>query len=246
MRGAVLSAWGLALLVVIAGCGWARRDVPLSAPPGAPDVAKLPLVELPVAGSRRLVVLLSGDGGWRALDKGLAREFNQRGISVVGWNSQRYFWKKRTSQELAADLEAVLANYGQRWQADDVALVGYSFGADVLPFAYPLLPQEQRAKVRLVSLLGLAHGAAFEVKLGGWFGWGRASDVPVQPALAGLQGVTRQCIYGAEEKDSLCRELQAGSGMQRVERPGGHHFDRNTTVLARVIVDAWDAAPAQR
>jgi len=208
-------------------------------------IANLPLIEMPVAGSKRLVVLMSGDGGWRDLDKGLAHALNQRGISVVGWNSLRYFWKKRTAAQLGADLDSVLRTYRQRWQADDVALVGYSFGADVLPFAYPLLSEPQRRSVRLVSLLGLAHGAAFEVRVGGWLGWFRAQEVPVQPALAGLQPVAQQCIYGADEKDSLCRDLQGDPHMQAVERPGGHHFDRDPAKLAQIIVERWDALPAQ-
>ena len=211
----------------------------------AQGLAMLPLVEMPVAGSKRLVVLISGDGGWRDLDKGLAHELNQRGISVVGWNSLRYFWKKRTAAQLGGDLDSVVRSYRQRWQADDVALVGYSFGADVLPFAYPLLSEPQRRSVRLVSLLGLAHGAAFEVRVGGWLGWFRAQEVPVQPALAGLQPVAQQCIYGVDEKDSLCRDLQGDARMQVVERPGGHHFDRDPAKLAQIIVERWDALPAQ-
>ena len=216
----------------------------LSAAP-AQGVATLPLVEMPVAGSKRLVVLISGDGGWRDLDKGLAHELNQRGISVVGWNSLRYFWKKRTAAQVGADLDNVLRTYRQRWQADDVALVGYSFGADVLPFAYPLLDEAQRRSVRLVSLLGLAHGAEFEVRVGGWLGWFRAQETPVKPALAGLQPVAHQCIYGVDEKDSLCRDLRGDAHMQVVELPGGHHFDRDPSKLAKIIVDRWNAAPAQ-
>lgn len=208
-------------------------------------VATLPLVEMPVAGSKRLVVLMSGDGGWRDLDKGLAHALNQRGISVVGWNSLRYFWKQRTAAQVAGDLDGVLHSYRQRWQADDVALVGYSFGADVLPFAYPLLSEEQRRPVRLVSLLGLAHGADFEVRVGGWLGWFRAQEVPVQPALAGLQPVAHQCIYGVDEKDSLCRDLQGDAHMQVIARPGGHHFDRDPAMLAQIIVERWDAVQAQ-
>jgi type IV secretory pathway VirJ component len=207
-------------------------------------VEALPLVEMPVAGSHRLVVLLTGDGGWRDLDKGLAQALNQRGISVVGWNSLRYFWKEKSPQQLASDLDTVLRTYRQRWQADDVALVGYSFGADVLPFAYQLLPPQQRRSVQFVSLLGMAHGAFFEVRVGGWLGLGKAREKPVLPVLAGLRGVSTQCIYGVDEKDSLCRDLRGGEIGQVVERPGGHHFDRDPVKLAQIIIDGWDAAPA--
>ncbi|MGV8959348.1 MAG: virulence factor family protein [Stenotrophomonas sp.] len=211
--------------------------------PATQGRAALPLVELPVPGSRKLVILLSGDGGWRELDQGIAAELNRQGVSVLGWNSLRYFWKQKTPQQLADDLARVLGEYRARWNADDVALVGYSFGADVLPFAYPRLPPEQRRSVRFVSLLGLAHGADFKVRVGGWFGMGKSREVPIEPVLAGLQPVRVQCIFGAAEKDSLCRELR-GRIAEVVERPGGHHFDRDPVKLAQIIQDGWRRAQA--
>ncbi|WP_332840098.1 AcvB/VirJ family lysyl-phosphatidylglycerol hydrolase [Stenotrophomonas sp. Iso1] len=202
----------------------------------------LPLVEMPVAGSRRLVVVMSGDGGWADLDKGIAEELNRRGISVVGWNSLRYFWKQKTPEQVGADLSRVLESYGRRWQADDIALVGYSFGADVLPFAYPLLPQAQQRQVHFISLLGMSHGADFKVRVGGWLGLGKQRETPVLPALMRVHGVAVQCIHGADEKDSLCRDLQGGRVVQVVERPGGHHFDRDPVKLTQIILDGWSAA----
>lgn len=204
---------------------------------------RLPLIEMPVAGSRRLAVVLSGDGGWRDLDKGIARELNQQGISVLGWNSLKYFWAERSQQQLGADLGQALQTYRQRWGADDVALIGYSFGADVLPFAYPQLPADQQQSVRFMSLLGMSHGATFEVRVGGWLGWGRSRETPVLPALERLQGVPLQCIYGTDEKDSLCRDLRGKPFIQTVERPGGHHFDRDPVALTNIVLQAWDAAP---
>ncbi|NEL42783.1 MAG: virulence factor, partial [Xanthomonas perforans] len=79
-------------------------------------------------GSDRMVVMLSGDGGWRELDKGIAAQLQQQGVSVVGWNSLRYFWASRTPQQVGADLDRVIATYQQRWHIHHVALVGYSFG----------------------------------------------------------------------------------------------------------------------
>lgn len=202
----------------------------------------LPLVEMPVTGSHRLVVVMSGDGGWADLDKGIAEELNRRGISVVGWNSLRYFWKQKTPEQVSADLSRVLESYSRRWQADDIALVGYSFGADVLSFAYPLLPEAQQRQVHFMSLLGMSHGADFKVRVGGWLGLGKQREVPVLPALMRVHGVAVQCIHGTKEKDSLCRDLQGGQVAQVVERPGGHHFDRDPVKLTQLILDGWNAA----
>lgn len=205
---------------------------------GGGGAAGLPLVEMHVPGSSRLAIVISGDGGWRELDKGVGAEFNRQGVSVVGWNSLRYFWTKRTPPQIADDLARVMREYQRRWHADDVALVGYSFGADVMPFAYRRLPEAQRQQVHLVSLLGLAHGADFKVRVGGWLGLGKSGQTPILPELAKMPPALVQCIHGEEEKDTLCPEL-APRGIEAAARPGGHHFDHDPTKLARIILQGW-------
>ncbi|MCE4509582.1 virulence factor family protein, partial [Xanthomonas hortorum] len=207
----------------------------------AQGVGDLPLVELHAPGSDRLVVMLSGDGGWRELDKGIAAQLQQQGVSVVGWNSLRYFWGSRTPQQVGADLDRVIATYRQRWHIQHVALVGYSFGADVLPFAYPELSPQQRASVQFVSLLGLGHQADFKVRVGGWLGWHNDAERDVEPAIQSLDAHRLQCIYGDQEKDTLCPELRA-RGVEVVARPGGHHFDHDPAVLAGVLLQGWQHA----
>lgn len=211
-------------------------------PAGDPGVAGLPLVEMPVAGSHRLAIVISGDGGWRELDKGISAELNRQDVSVVGWNSLRYFWKQKSPQQVADDLARVMSTYGTRWHAEDIALVGYSFGADVMPFAYARLPPAQRARVRFVSLLGLAHGADFQVRVGGWLGWGRSRQVPILPEVLHMDAARVQCIHGQAEHDTLCPVL-AAQGVEVVARPGGHHFDHDPVKLAGIVLAGWERAP---
>jgi type IV secretory pathway VirJ component len=45
------------------------------------------------------------------------------------------------------------------------------------------------------------------------------------------------CIYGADEKDSLCPKLDAKK-FRVVELKGGHHFDGDYANLARQILAA--------
>ncbi|MBB3802489.1 type IV secretory pathway VirJ component [Xanthomonas arboricola] len=207
----------------------------------AQGLGDLPLVELHAPGSDRLVVMLSGDGGWRELDKGIAAQLQQQGVSVVGWNSLRYFWASRTPQQVGADLDRVIAAYRQRWHVQHVALVGYSFGADILPFAYPELSPQQRASVQFVSLLGLGHQADFKVRVGGWLGWHNDAERDVEPAIQSLDAHRLQCIYGSEEKDTLCPELRA-RGVEVAMRPGGHHFDHDPVVLTTLLMQGWQHA----
>jgi len=133
--------------------------ITLTAPaPPAPRpeaVSDLPLVEVPAPGSAPyLAVMLSGDGGWASLDKEVAGVLAGKGMPVVGLNSLQYFWSARTPEQLAADLARVLRHYLTAWGKSKVVLAGYSFGADVLPFAVSRLPAELRNAVALVALLG--------------------------------------------------------------------------------------------
>ena len=216
-------------------------DPHLGAPVFHPeDVADLPLVELPAAqGSHMLAIVLSGDGGWRDLDKTIAETLSHEGINVVGWDSLRYFWRKKTPDQAAKDLARVLGVYGTRWNARHVALIGYSFGADVLPFLFNRLPAGQRSKVSLISLLGFDKAADFEIRLGGWLGLPpSAAALPVAPELATISGHLVQCFYGADEKDTDCPAL-ANSGATLVRTDGGHHFGGNYGALAARILSGW-------
>ncbi len=57
----------------------------------------LSLIELPVKmpSDAPMVLFLSGDGGWAALDKGLSAQFQLHGMPVVGWSSLTYYWKRK-------------------------------------------------------------------------------------------------------------------------------------------------------
>src|SRR5436309_4433059 len=116
----------------------------------------LPVVEVPATHgtSDTLVVLVSGDGGWAAIDKSISRVLADNGMPVVGLNALQYFWTRRTPESASRDLQAILERYFARWKKQRVLFIGYSRGADVLPFMIARLPAELRAKTRLLALLG--------------------------------------------------------------------------------------------
>lgn len=208
--------------------------------PDEEDVSDLPLVELPAAHpSTLLAIVVSGDGGWRDLDKTIAHDLQGWGVSVVGIDSLRYFWSKKTPAQTAHDLARVIRSYSARWRAKSVALIGYSFGADVLPFAYNRLPEPLRARVALMALLGFAPAADFEIRVTGWLGMPPSADaLPVRPEMAKVPPGLVQCFYGADETDTMCPEL-AKSGIAEIRTDGSHHFGGHYEHLAHVILDGW-------
>jgi type IV secretory pathway VirJ component len=116
-----------------------------------------------------------------------------------------------------------------------VLLVGYSQGADVLPFAINRLPEATRASVRMTALLGPGQKASFEFHVTNWIG--PSGDLPIAPEALKLSAVSTLCVYGLEEKDSLCPEL-APDHARAMPLVGGHHFGGEYSVLAARILAA--------
>jgi type IV secretory pathway VirJ component len=189
-----------------------------------PGIADLPLIELRSASrSRDLAVVVSGDGGWASIDRQIGESLAAAGIPVVGLNSLHYFWKARTPEQASADLARILRHYLDAWKASDVLLVGYSRGADVLPFMVARLPDDLRSRVRLVALVGLSRRAGFEFHFADLFRDENRADRPTVPEIQRLRGLRLLCVYGADEKDSACRDLPRNLAIT-MELPGGHHF----------------------
>lgn len=214
-------------------------------PPTGQALADLPLTELPAKGTATtLLILLSGDGGWRDIDKQIGEYLSERGVAVVGLDSLRYFWSRKEPSQIAADIERIADHYREKWKLQSLALTGYSFGADVLPMAWPELEPNTQERTTVIALLGFEPTFDLEVSVSGWLGMAPSTNIDVKPYLAGLPKSKVLCFYGVEEKDdnSTACVLPGMDGATRIERPGGHHFDGNYQVIADEILKRLKAA----
>ena len=204
--------------------------------------ADLPLIEAPVAAAGdTLVVLLTGDGGWAAMDRETAGAFVAAGVPVVGFDCLRYFWTRRTPEEASAALARVIAHYTMAWKRSRVLLVGYSFGADVLPFLAMRLPAALLSRVELLALIGPSPEANFEIHVADWLRDAPAGGAqPLEPELHALRnrGPRILCLYGRDAPRSLCPRL-AGGPVAVEAWPGGHHLDRDYGRVARRVLAEW-------
>lgn len=208
------------------------------------DVRDLPLIERPsqTPTNPAFAVFLTGDGGWASLDKKVTNELVARGVSVVALDMRAYLSGHRTPDVSGSDMIRVLRHYSALWSKDRVAIVGYSRGADISPFMISRLPADLRSKVVLVAMLALANSTNFQWHFKDiFFQSHRASDVRVLPELEKLRGMNLLCIYGADEKDSGCKDAPPGL-TKEVVRNGGHHFDDDFKAIADIVLDALSKA----
>jgi type IV secretory pathway VirJ component len=210
----------------------------MTPPPAA--LGDLPIIEVPAqstaAPSDAFAIIMSGDGGWAGLDQDIAAALSARGIPVVGLDSLRYYWTARTPQGVAADTDRMIRYYLPRFSKKHVLLIGYSQGADVLPFAVNRLPPATKAQVALTAILGMSEHALFEFHVSSWIS-DDASGPLTLPEVNRLTGMPVLCIYGEDEHDSLCPKLDPLK-FKVVKVKGGHHFDGDYAGLANDILAA--------
>lgn len=211
------------------------RETLITAAPPSPAVpqqreleATLRSLDLPLSFAwpssiQSFLIFFSGDGGWASLDQALADGLKDRGVATIGWSSLRYFWHEKTADQINGDLNGILAAlkpYGVPIYAG-----GYSFGAEVLPVALQHGPPDVRKSLAGLLLVGPGPNATFEINP---LDWVRASEKSrenrVDAAVAALSPLETVCVSGAEDDETICRELAKLGNAETVLLPGAHHF----------------------
>ncbi len=183
----------------------------------------LPLEVLWPAEPRRVLVFVSGDGGWAEIDRAVAARLGASRTAVVGWNALRYFWQEKTPERFLADLARLLDALPQ---TAPVFAGGYSFGAEVLAVSFrggwaSGLPALRR--IRGLVLLAPGPYASFEVSPLDWFRRGSkptgfcVSDAVERAPLPVL------CLEPSGDRETGC-PAGAAPHVERARVAGGHHF----------------------
>jgi type IV secretory pathway VirJ component len=190
------------------------------------DVADLPLVEVPASAPEidAFAVDITGSGGYEGLDVEIGDAFAAQGVPLVALSSPDYFWTTRDAEGMSRDLARILDHYAKAWHKSKAVLIGYSQGADVIPFMVTRLPEPLRAKVVSIGLVGPDDQAELDMGLSGFRNRKPPATLPVVPETARLKGHKVVCVYGKREKHSICPALDPALGIDLLTVGSGHGF----------------------
>ena len=206
-----------------------------------------------------MAIIYSGDGGWADLDRRLGIEFIDHGIPVLGVNTFKYYWHERTPEQSAQELDALMTKYLSAWGKQRIWLVGFSFGADVLPTIVDKLSPVNRARITQLDLLSPSRDVTFEIELEGYMikqGWFKErmktvlqhiNPIRHYDALPPLQALQSKppvvCYYGVDDADdSVCDQPGLPAWVTVHVKKGNHHFDGGYQPLAKQMLDELPAA----
>ena len=212
--------------------------------PAVSELADLPLVEFSPRTPARglLVVHYTGAGGWGVTDQGVSAALADSGCGVVGLNSLKYFWQARTPEGGAADLARIIEAYGAKWRCTRVVVIGYSFGADIMPFLVSRQPPQTRRQIVLVVLIGPSTRADFAFHFSSWFGFTAPGSLEVLPEVRKLPPLPVLCFYGKNDDGTIAPQLEAERAAKVVVLESGHRVGRNFAPVVREILMATGAS----
>jgi type IV secretory pathway VirJ component len=127
--------------------------------------------------------------------------------------------------------------YSKEWGRERYLLIGYSLGAEIIPFITSRLPGEMKTKVTLTVLLSPETNTDFEIHVSNMLGIGnRQNTFQVMDEIVKSQVVPTLIILGEGEKTQV-PELLAGTAVKIEKIPGNHHYKNNSTLIVQTMKD---------
>jgi len=217
-----------------------NQKKPLPADINISQVESLPLIITNAKSENKdgpIALMISGDGGWYAFEQLFADRLAKLGIPTIGLDSKKYFWKRKSPEETADDMAACLNYYGKEWGKEKFILIGYSLGAEIVPFIVNRFPEEMKPKIGSAVLLSPDTNTDFEIHISNMLGMGNSKNVfNVTEEIIKIQTVPTLIIFGEGEKTNI-PELLTGTSVKVRLIPGDHHYKFNMSLILETMKD---------
>lgn len=199
------------------------------------DIKLFPIQLSTEKGTREtLVIYITGDGGLTDFSQLFIRELEKQGYGVVSLNSRKYFWNERNPDEFAHDIQRIAEYYLQAWEKSTLAIVGYSFGANVGAFLPNRLSPAILQKVKLFALFSPSSSTDFVIRISDLL---KEKDTAnrkykLEPELTNIN-FPILVFFGKEEELALKNSLKKNRKINIQELPGNHKYNNNFDLLIK-------------
>ena len=174
--------------------------------------------------NKPILFYISGDGGFNKFSLGFCESLNQKGFDVVALNSKSYFYDKKTPEETANDISELLSKKLEGRINHEIAFIGYSFGADVLPFVLNRLPKNILENVVVSFMMASSGSTDFEIHWLDMLGSGKKRSMDVVSEINKIQNSKLIIITGSDDNNLDINRITLDKYTLAV-LPGGHHFN---------------------
>ncbi|KFF13198.1 hypothetical protein IW20_18040 [Flavobacterium hydatis] len=182
-----------------------------------------------------MAIFISGDGGWTDFDQQMASAFALKGAPVVGLDALKYFWQKKSPEETTADILRIIEAYSEEWKKEKIILVGYSFGADIVPFVYNRIPEKFKKSITGLGLLSPSKETDFEVHVTELLDINTSSGFSVPNEINKINDIHPICFFGKDEDDLPIKEISKENA-KIIYLDGGHHYTDAFVAIAKEML----------
>jgi type IV secretory pathway VirJ component len=134
-------------------------------------------------------------------------------------------------------MAGILNYYSKEWGRERFILIGYSLGAEIVPFIVNRLPEAMKSKVVSAVLLSPETNTDFEIHISNMIGMGnRQNTYNVTEEIIKMQSVYTLIIFGDGEKSRVPGLLE-GTSVNIKLIPGDHHYKFNLPLIMQTMKD---------
>ncbi|TSA33211.1 MAG: virulence factor [Porphyromonadaceae bacterium] len=201
----------------------------------APLSSNLPLTLIPSSAKENLplVFFISGDGGWAGFEKAVCEKLAENGMPVVGLDAQKYFWKEKQPKEASDDITKAVEYYMLQWNKNSFILIGYSFGACVVPSIASNFSDSIKETLKGVFCFSPSETGDFEIHISDMMSLKTNEMYNVLSELKKIKTLNPVCIFGNEEAIELRNHFSV-TGIRVETLPGSHHYGNNYKMVAAI------------
>jgi type IV secretory pathway VirJ component len=177
------------------------------------------------------VFMISGDGGWTKFDQRLAESLAQKGYATIGLDALKYFWTVKTPEQTTVDIIDAIKHYQNLWNKQAFVLIGYSFGADVIPFIANRLDTNLKESLHGILALSPDKYSDFEINISDLLHIGKSTKYDVLAELKKIKQIEPITFFGSKEDINIRNHFKE-AGIKTIILAGGHHFNNDYETIS--------------